>query len=56
MDFKNAFLNGGLEEVCMDIPPGIETEEDTIRVGRLKNLFVVFNSLPVLGLIGLPKL
>lgn len=40
LNVKNAFLNEDLEEeVYMDIPSGIEIEENTTKVCKLKKSF-----------------
>lgn len=36
LDIKNAFLNGDLEEVYMEIPPGLENKANANKVCRLK--------------------
>jgi len=47
LDIKNAFLNGDLvEEVYIEIPPGLETSSNVNRVCRLKKITIWTQTIP----------
>ena len=44
MDIENVFLNGDLEEeVCIEIPSGLETETNINKACRLKNKILIWS-------------